>query len=75
MSKADILRLLDYLGHILQAIERIDRYVEDLDEVGFLQDEKTQQMQSSATLKSSAKPPTTSNAIIPNLPNNILKCR
>lgn len=42
MSKADILRLPDYLGHILQAIERIDRYVEDLDELGFLQDEKTQ---------------------------------
>lgn len=42
MSKADILRLPGYLGHILEAIERIHRYVEDLDEVGFLQDEKTQ---------------------------------
>jgi uncharacterized protein with HEPN domain len=42
MSKADILRLPDYLGHILQAIERIHRYIEDLDEVSFLQDEKTQ---------------------------------
>lgn len=42
MSKTDILRLPEYLGHILQAIERIHRYVEDLDEVGFLQDEKTQ---------------------------------
>ena len=42
MSKADILRLPDYLGHIVEAIERIHRYVEDLDEVGFLQDEKTQ---------------------------------
>jgi uncharacterized protein with HEPN domain len=42
MSKADILRLPEYLGHIVEAIERIFRYVEDLDEVGFLQDEKTQ---------------------------------
>ena len=29
-------RLPDYLGHILEAIERIRRYVEDLDEPGFL---------------------------------------
>ena len=42
MSKSDILRLPEYLGHIVEAIERIYRYVEDLDEVGFLQDEKTQ---------------------------------
>ncbi len=34
MSKA--LRVPDYLGHILEAIERIDRYTADLDEVGFL---------------------------------------
>jgi len=27
---------LDYLGHILEAIERIDRYTEDMDEVEFL---------------------------------------
>ncbi|MDP1774022.1 MAG: DUF86 domain-containing protein [Methylobacter sp.] len=42
MSKADILRLPEYLGHIVEAIERIHRYIEDLDEVAFLQDEKTQ---------------------------------
>lgn len=42
MSKTDRLRLPEYLGHILQAIERIHRYVEDLDEVVFLADEKTQ---------------------------------
>ncbi|MFA6922393.1 MAG: DUF86 domain-containing protein [Gallionella sp.] len=42
MSKADILRLPHYLEHILQAIERIHRYVEDMDEVAFLGDEKTQ---------------------------------
>jgi uncharacterized protein with HEPN domain len=29
-------RLPDYLGHILEAIERIQHYVDDLDEVGFL---------------------------------------
>lgn len=34
MSKA--LRVPDYLGHILKAIERIDRYTADMDEVGFL---------------------------------------
>lgn len=42
MSKKDALRIPDYLGHIVEAIERIHRYVEDLDEVAFLQDEKTQ---------------------------------
>lgn len=40
MSKA--LRLADYLGHILQAIERIDRYTVGLDEVGFLHSEMVQ---------------------------------
>jgi len=32
----DIQRLPDYLGHILEAIERIQTYVADVDEVGFL---------------------------------------
>ena len=31
-----VLRVADYLGHILEAIEKIDRYTDDLDEVGFL---------------------------------------
>jgi len=35
-------RVADYLGHILQAIERIDRYTEDVDEVGFLENELLQ---------------------------------
>ena len=35
-------RLPDYLGHILQAIERIQRYTDDMDEVGFLQNEMAQ---------------------------------
>jgi uncharacterized protein with HEPN domain len=42
MSKKDILRIPDYLGHIVEAIERILRYIEDMDEVSFLDDEKTQ---------------------------------
>lgn len=41
MSKADVLRIPDYLGHIVEAIERIHRYVEDMSEVDFLDDEKT----------------------------------
>lgn len=42
MSKADKLRVPDYLGHILEAIQRIHRYVEDMTEVVFLDDIKTQ---------------------------------
>lgn len=42
MSKADELRIRDYLEHILTAIERISRYVSSMDEAGFLQDEKSQ---------------------------------
>jgi uncharacterized protein with HEPN domain len=42
MSKADVLRIPDYLGHIVEAIERIHQYVSDMDEVAFLEDRKTQ---------------------------------
>lgn len=35
-------RLADYLGHILEAIERIERYTEDLGEDGFLADQMAQ---------------------------------
>ena len=42
MSKSDILRIPDYLEHILEAIERIDLYLTDTDEVAFLNDQKTQ---------------------------------
>ena len=42
MSKIEILRVPDYLGHIVEAIDRIHRYVDDVVEVTFLQDEKTQ---------------------------------
>ncbi len=42
VSKADILRAMDYLGHIVEAIDRIHRYVEGMAELSFLDDEKTQ---------------------------------
>lgn len=35
-------RLADYLAHILEAIERIDRYTEDMVEVSFLENEMVQ---------------------------------
>ena len=35
-------RLLDYLQHILEAIKRIQRYVTDIDEVSFLENELIQ---------------------------------
>ena len=38
----DMSRLLDYLEHILQAIERIQGYTENVDEVTFLLEEMTQ---------------------------------
>jgi uncharacterized protein with HEPN domain len=40
--KRDEQRLSDYLRHILEAIERIDRYTEDMDELAFLEDEMAQ---------------------------------
>ena len=42
MSKADALRIRDYLEHILAAIDRINRYVLMMDEADFLADEKSQ---------------------------------
>ena len=41
MSK-DLQRLPDYLAHMLQALERVARYTEELDEVAFLQNELVQ---------------------------------
>jgi len=35
-------RLSDYLAHITEAIERIERYTEDMDEVAFLDDHLVQ---------------------------------
>jgi uncharacterized protein with HEPN domain len=42
MSSVDMLRVSDYLEHIIEAIDRIGRYVDDMIEVDFLEDEKTQ---------------------------------
>lgn len=42
MSKTDVLRALDYLAHIVEAIDRIHRYVDDETALTFLSDEKTQ---------------------------------
>jgi hypothetical protein len=41
MSKADSLRIPDYLEHIVEAIERIHRYVDDMSEAAFMDDNKT----------------------------------
>jgi uncharacterized protein with HEPN domain len=35
-------RVADYLGHIAEAIERIQRYVDDVDEVAFLKNDLIQ---------------------------------
>jgi uncharacterized protein with HEPN domain len=42
MTQTDILRVTDYLLHIVEAIDRIHHYVEDMSEFGFLEDIKTQ---------------------------------
>ena len=42
MSKSDALRAKDYVSHIVEAIDRIHRYVDDMTELTFLADEKTQ---------------------------------
>jgi uncharacterized protein with HEPN domain len=42
VSKKDIQRLADYLEHIVESIERIHLYVEDVTETLFLDDKKTQ---------------------------------
>ncbi len=38
----DQLRLADYLDHVIQAIERIGRYTETMDELAFLQQDLVQ---------------------------------
>lgn len=70
MSKTDVQRIPDYLGHILEAIERIVRYLADTDEVAFLNDQKTQD----AVVRNfeiSAKPRTTSRVTMQLLPLHI----
>jgi uncharacterized protein with HEPN domain len=42
MRKKEQLRVSEYLRHIIEAIERIDRYTENMTKMQFLDDEKTQ---------------------------------
>jgi uncharacterized protein with HEPN domain len=42
MSEQDTLRLKEYLQHILQAIQRIERYTKGMDEKAFLASEEKQ---------------------------------
>lgn len=42
MSKHDSLRIPDYLSHILEALNRIFSYVDDINEVDFLQNNLVQ---------------------------------
>lgn len=42
MKESDTARLFGYLTHILQAIDRIQDYTDDLDEVAFLQNAMAQ---------------------------------
>ncbi len=37
MSKTDAIRIPGYLGHILEALNRIFKYIDDIDEISFLQ--------------------------------------
>lgn len=41
MSKADELRVMDFLGHILDAIQRINRHIGTMDLDTFIRDEKS----------------------------------
>ncbi len=42
MTPPGKLRIAEYLSHIIDAINKIDRYTSDVPEVDFLNDEKTQ---------------------------------
>ena len=42
MKPGDASRLADYLEHIVQAIDRIQTYIEDIDEAAFIHDCRTQ---------------------------------
>ncbi len=42
MTEREQQKLVDYLEHILQAIERIESYTEDLNELGFLENNLVQ---------------------------------
>lgn len=42
MSRSDPMRVDDYLGHVVEAIDNIFEYTADMDSVAFLLDRKTQ---------------------------------
>jgi uncharacterized protein with HEPN domain len=42
MSKVDILRIPDFLEHIIEAIQRINEYTNDMSELHFLQNKQVQ---------------------------------
>jgi len=42
MTKGDTLRVMDYLAHMVEAIDRINLYVDDMTPQAFLEDQKTQ---------------------------------
>jgi uncharacterized protein with HEPN domain len=42
MSGSDVPRLMDYIDHIVEAISRIIKYVEDIDEQAFVRDHMIQ---------------------------------
>jgi|GEM_PF-2117873 len=72
MSKTDYLRVTDYLRHIVEAIERIDRFTTDMTEVQFPGDEKTQDA-GVAALKSLVKRVTTSSKSVQSSLRNTMK--
>ena len=51
---SDAARLLSYLEHILQAIERIQRYTVEFDEAAFVQNEMAQDAEEGARLTRTA---------------------
>jgi hypothetical protein len=72
MSKADILRIPDYLEHIVEAIERIQRYVAGMSRSAFLEDDRTRD----AVVRNyeiMVKPPTTSSGTTRSLRRGIRK--
>jgi len=65
--------LQDYLAHIIQAIQRIHQYTEDIDEVGFLQNEMVQDAVI-RNIEIIGEARTISTNIILPLPNRIQNC-
>jgi len=73
MSRTQSLRIGDYLGHIVEAIERIERYVQGMDLQSFLDDEN-HRMPSSGILKLLAKHHGILNDITESLPRLQTMC-